>query len=218
MHHRTSVTTNLGRRCPFELTSPKVPRCRYLRPASRGESGSVPHPDPEVRCWYLGRSQCRKCGVAGSTSGAALPNLGGGALQRLRRRCHGRHLLLLFSVAAGAAGWDCHCCYGWQLLVAPRGKVKAHLVALLYSFSIFSSRLQEGRPQGRSHIARGGAVNAGPTKSTDCSSDSGYFELETIATSSSSSRAKPKRKQDRGWNVRDDLGGRSIPSSIPADR
>jgi hypothetical protein len=23
-------------------------------------------------------------------------------------------LLLLFSVAAGAAGWDCHCCYGWQ--------------------------------------------------------------------------------------------------------
>jgi len=48
--------------------------------------------------------------------------LGGGALQRLRRRCHGRHLMLLFSVAAGAAGWDCHCCYGWQLLVAPRGE------------------------------------------------------------------------------------------------
>ena len=82
------------------------------------------------RCWQYQRRR--------------LPNLGGGALQRLRRRCHGRHLLLLFSVAAGAAGWDCHCCYGWQLLVAPRGKVKAHLVALLYSFSIFSSRLQEG--------------------------------------------------------------------------
>ena len=175
------------------------------------------------RCWHLGAASAghrrtSNLGGGGGPSVAALPNLGGGALQRLRRRCHGRHLLLLFSVAAGAAGWDCHCCYGWQLLVAPRGKVKAHLVALLYSFSIFSSRLQEGRPQGRSHIARGGAVNAGPTKSTDCSSDSGYFELETMATSSSSSRAKPKRKQDRGWNVRDDLGGRSIPSSIPADR
>ena len=42
--------------------------CRYLRPASRDESGSEPLPDPEVRpCWYLGRSRCRKCGVAGTS-------------------------------------------------------------------------------------------------------------------------------------------------------
>ena len=37
-----SLTTNLGGGVhTFELTSPEVPRCRYLRPASRGESGSV---------------------------------------------------------------------------------------------------------------------------------------------------------------------------------
>ena len=34
-----------GRRCTFALTSPEVPRCRYLRPAS---SGSEPLPGPEV--------------------------------------------------------------------------------------------------------------------------------------------------------------------------
>ena len=212
-----------------------MPRCRYLRPASRGESGSVPHPDPEVRCWYLGRSQCRKCGVAG-TSGPLPPDIAALPIWAAAGVPAAPHFptwaAAPCSVCGGVAtGVICCCClvsrrelpagtataatagsFSWR-----RG-VKAHLVALLYSFSIFSSRLQEGRPQGRSHIARGGAVNAGPTKSTDCSSDSGYVELETMATSSSSSRAKPKRKQDRGWNVRDDLGGRSIPSSIPADR
>ena len=193
-----------------------MPRCRYLRPASRGESGSV-------------LIRIRKC-VAGTL---AARNVGSAALLAVPAAPHfPTWAAAPCSVCGGVAtGVICCCClvsrrelpagtataatagsFSWR-----RG-VKAHLVALLYSFSIFSSRLQEGRPRGRSHIARGGAVNAGPTKSTDCSSDSGYFELETMATSSSSSRAKPKRKQDRGWNVRDDLGGRSIPSSIPADR
>jgi len=79
------------------------------------------------RCWHLGAASAghrrtSNLGGGGGTSGAALPNLGGGALQRLRRRCHGRQLLLLFSIAAGAAGWDCHCCYGWQRSRGAAGK------------------------------------------------------------------------------------------------
>jgi len=165
------------------------------------------HPDPEVRCWYLGRSQCRKCGVAG-TSGPLPPVIAALPIWAAAGVPAAPHFptwaAAPCSVCGGVAtGVICCCCLvsrrelpagtataatAGSVLVAPRGKVK-HLVALLYSFSIFSSRLQEGR----SHIAPRGGVNADPTKSTDCSSDSGYFELETMATSSTR-RARPKNK------------------------
>ena len=61
-------------------------------------------------------------------------------------------------------------------------------------------------------------MNAGPTKSTDCSSDSGYFELETIATSSSTSRAKPKSKTGAGTCAMTWEGGRSLRAFLRIDK
>ena len=59
VHHRTSVTTLFrGRRCTFALTSPEVPRCRYLRPAS---SGSEPLPGPEAAAGTLAKRCISPC-------------------------------------------------------------------------------------------------------------------------------------------------------------